>query len=60
VQHFGTLVKLLRNHPSVIAWIAMNEVFWGEKDFEALKKSDAKALGSQLIAQANQLEQFSC
>jgi beta-mannosidase len=56
VQHFGTLVKLLRNHPSVIAWIAMNEVFWGEKGFEALKKNDAKTLGSKLIAQASQLD----
>ncbi len=59
VQHFGTLVKLLRNHPSVIAWIAMNEVSWGEKDFEVIKehkKSDEKAIGSQLIAEAHQLD----
>jgi len=60
VQHFGTLVKLLRNHPSVIAWIAMNEVFWGQKGFGELangfKRSDAKALGAQLSAEANRLD----
>jgi beta-mannosidase len=60
VQHFGSLVKILRNHPSVIAWIAMNEVFWGQKGLEELskdlKKSDAKALGAQLTAEANRLD----
>jgi beta-mannosidase len=60
VQHFGTLVRLLRNHPSVIAWIAMNEVFWGQKGFEKFTKnfkmSDAKALGAQLTAEANRLD----
>jgi beta-mannosidase len=60
IQHFGTLVKLLRNHPSIIAWIAMNEVFWGQKGLEDLtndfKKSDAKALGAQLTAEANRLD----
>ena len=60
VQHFGTLVKLLQNHPSIIAWIAMNEVFWGQNGLEELtkdlKKSDAKALGAQLTAEANRLD----
>jgi beta-mannosidase len=63
VRHFGSVVKLLRNHPSVIAWIAMNEVFWGQKEFEAmipdlanLKISDAKALGAKLTAEALKLD----
>jgi beta-mannosidase len=60
IQHFGTVVKLLRSHPSVIAWIAMNEVFWGQKELEELtrdlKKSDAKAIGAQLIVEANRLD----
>jgi beta-mannosidase len=60
VQHFGTIIKLLRNHPSVIAWIAMNEVFWGQKGFEELtggpKISDVKSLGAQLTAEANRLD----
>ena len=60
VQHFGTLVKLLRNHPSVIAWIAMNEVFWGEGSGEGMvkghTKSEAKALGAKLIAAARELD----
>jgi beta-mannosidase len=57
VQHFGTMVRLLRNHPSIIAWIAMNEVFWGQEGNifelgEGLKRSDAKALGALLTAEA--------
>lgn len=60
IQHFGTLIKILRNHPSIIAWVAMNEVFWGEKGMEELtknlKKSDAKAIGAQLIAEASRLD----
>lgn len=60
VQHFGVLVKLLRNHPSVIAWIAMNEVFWGQKGLDEFTngptKSNVKALGAQLTAEANRLD----
>lgn len=60
VKHFGTLVKLLRGHPSIVAWIAMNEVFWGKKAFEQyiknVNESDEKALGSQLISEAQRLD----
>jgi hypothetical protein len=60
VQHFGTMVKLLRNHPSVIAWVAMNEVFWGEgkgqRMIKGRTKSDAKAVGSQLVGAAHELD----
>jgi beta-mannosidase len=59
-QHFGTLVKLLRNHPSVIAWIAMNEVFWGqpgaEELFKGYNKRDANSLGAHLAALALKLD----
>lgn len=60
VKHFGTIIKLLQNHPSIIAWIAMNEVFWGQKGLEEMtkdfKKSDAKAIGALLIAEANRID----
>jgi len=56
VRHFGALVKSLRNHPSVIAWTAMNEVFWGlnglEEVVKEFKQSDARELGSKLTAAA--------
>jgi beta-mannosidase len=61
VQHFGSLVKLLRNHPSIVAWIAMNEVFWGQKSFEEFLKGgpslgEIKALGAQLTAESRRLD----
>jgi beta-mannosidase len=62
VTHFASLIKQLRNHPSVIAWIAMNEVFWGEgvlknlESFKAFKRSDMKAIGAQLMAVASNVD----
>jgi len=58
VRHFGTLVKQLQNHPSVIAWIAMNEVVWGLVPTltKELTWSDAKGLGAKLTAEAHRLD----
>ena len=60
VQHFATLIKLLRNHPSIVAWIAMNEVFWGRPPLGVLtpnlKLADGKAIGTQLTAAANRID----
>lgn len=57
-QHFGTLIKLLRNHPSIIAWIAMNEVYWGEDDFpiKGFTSGEMKAIGAKLVETARTLD----
>ena len=57
VQHFGALIKLLRNHPSIIGWIAMNEVYWGIDDLpiNGFKKDEVKAIGAKMIETAGEL-----
>jgi beta-mannosidase len=55
--HFETLISLLRNHPSVIAWIAMNEAYWGaEGGPTTFKKDDVKAIGAKLVETAYRVD----
>jgi beta-mannosidase len=57
VRHFGALIKLFRNHPSVIAWIAMNEAGeLGSDGFPQGKSGDIKRVGSQLVTEAYKLD----
>jgi beta-mannosidase len=54
VHHFGTMIKMLRNHPSIIAWIAMNEasIFPNDKGTKAI----STAPGPQLVAEEKELD----
>jgi len=54
VRHFGKMVTMLRNHPSVIAWVAMNEVGFGPDMKPGHRSSAERELGSKLVTEAHE------
>jgi hypothetical protein len=56
VAHFGTLIRLLQNHPSVVSWISMNEVGFDLRGQRGYRSSGEELLGSQLVAAAHRLD----
>jgi len=57
VRHFGALVEQLRNHPSIIAWVAMNEV--GDLNGVGMPQGlspEGHRIGAQLVSRARQLD----
>jgi beta-mannosidase len=59
LRHFSNLIKLLRNHPSIVAWIAMNEVGvreLGPDGLARIKSSEFEDLGSRLVAETYKLD----
>jgi beta-mannosidase len=51
VAVFGGMIKKLRNHPSIIGWICMNEAGHGDQDFRTKVRP-----GPQLVAEARRLD----
>jgi len=52
-KHFGVVIDQLKNHPSIVAWIAMNEVGIDPLGGPQHRSPTELALGSQLLAVAH-------
>jgi beta-mannosidase len=51
VAALGGMIRKLRNHPSIVCWICMNEAARGENEFRAKIRP-----GPQLVAEAKRLD----